>query len=266
MNASTETATAAAAESRLFRGGISDWALFLLAVISLGLLTWASFTRLTADQFFWVRVIDSAICLVFAIELTLHWRLAGWNAAYVRRNWYAVLGIIPAAHPVVFAVPALVALLLVIRLARALDRVLGAGFTWRLLNRVRELVVNAISGVVTIAVLNEVADVLVKGTYTRNISRALTENQDELRAMVMEKLRDDPQTGKLAWVPYHNEIAASVIDTVLRVTEEILKDPRTDQLVADLLRENISQLRAAVENVHRDDPIVNPPVERSANV
>jgi hypothetical protein len=64
--------------------------------------------------------------------------------------------------------------------------------------------------------------------------------------MVREKLRNDPQAGRFKRMPFYNEIIESVTDTVLRVTEQVLLDPRTDELVADMLRENISQIRSAV--------------------
>ena len=34
----------------------------------------------------------------------------------------------------------------------------------------------------------------------------------------------------------------------MRVLEEVLTDPRTDELVADLLRENLQQIRSAIES------------------
>ena len=132
------------------------------------------------------------------------------------------------------------------RFGRAIDRVLGDGFTYRLINRVKDPIVGAISGVVTIAMLDRVADVLAKGTYTKNIARALADNEADLRTMVMEKLKADPQLGRLSRLPYHDAIVQSVVSAVLRVTEDVLKDPRTDALVADMLRENLEQLRAAV--------------------
>ncbi len=48
-----------------------------------------------------------------------------------------------------------------------------------------------------------------------------------------------------------------VSDTTLRVILEILADPRTDELVSDMLRDNITQIRQAVRE--RPDP---PPARR----
>src|SRR5258708_22312188 len=96
------------------------------------------------------------------------------------------------------------------RFGMATDRAVGEEFTYRMVNRFRDAIVDSISGAVTVAVLDEVAEVLTKGTYTRNISRALEENRAELRAMILEKLRDDPQTGRLRRLPFYDDIVESV--------------------------------------------------------
>jgi len=236
----------------LFSGGITDWILFALAMLSLLLLAWQNFFHVSKEALWWIRTVDYTVCSIFAFEFFYHWRQDGWTRHYLARNWYAFLGMIPVSHGMFHDWPILRFILTMARLARAIDRVLGHGFTLRLLNRVKDTVVNAVSGVITVAVLDEVADVLVKGTYTRNIANALEENQNELRDMVREKLRNDPQAGRFKRMPFYNEIIESVTDTVLRVTEQVLLDPRTDELVADMLRENIAQIRSAVAEQTRN--------------
>ena len=49
--------------------------------------------------------------------------------------------------------------------------------------------------------LDEVADVIQIGHYTRNISAALVENHDELVALVAEKVRADPATRVVSRLP-----------------------------------------------------------------
>ena len=64
--------------------------------------------------------------------------------------------------------------------------------------------------------------------------------------MVAEKIRDDPTAGRLYLVPFHDRIIETASETTLRVILEVLADPRTDELVSDMLRDNITQIRAAV--------------------
>ncbi len=100
----------------------------------------------------------------------------------------------------------------------------------------------------TIVVLDEVAAVLQTGHYTRNISEALKENHDELKALVAEKVRHDPNVRLIGRLPGYDMIVNEVSETTLRVLIEMLDDPRTDELISDLLRNNLEQIKQAVRD------------------
>jgi len=109
-----------------------------------------------------------------------------------------------------------------------------------------DALVEAIREPITLAVLDEVSDVLRSGHYSQNVARALAENRPYLRAMVLEKVKQDRTVGRLSALPFHDSVVQAATDTTLRVLLEILVDPRTDELVADILRENVEQIRADV--------------------
>jgi hypothetical protein len=98
----------------------------------------------------------------------------------------------------------------------------------------------------TIVVLDEVAAVIQTGHYTRNISAALVENHDELKHLVTEKVSQDPNVRLISRLPGYNAVVGEVTETTLRVLIEMLGDPRTDELINDLLRNNLEQIRNAV--------------------
>jgi hypothetical protein len=98
----------------------------------------------------------------------------------------------------------------------------------------------------TIVVLDEVAAVIQTGHYTKNISDALVENHDELKALVTEKVSEDPNVRLISRLPGYGTIVGEVTETTLRVLIEMLSDPRTDELISDLLRNNLEQIRLAV--------------------
>ena len=125
----------------------------------------------------------------------------------------------------------------------------------RVINRVSERVIDLIKKPITIAVLDEVAQVLEAGHYTQSLAAALRENEEQIRAMIAEKVADDPTTRHLRLVPFHEQIVAQTTDTTLRIVLAVLADPRTDELVSDVLRNNLVQLRAAV---HADSPEIWP--------
>jgi hypothetical protein len=119
-------------------------------------------------------------------------------------------------------------------------------FVVRLINRTSDRVVDAVKKPVTIAVLDEVADVVQAGSYTRNIAAALRENHAQLSQMVSEKILADRSTRRVGLLPFHDRVINDVTETALRIVFEVLADPRTDELISDLVRDNISQLREAV--------------------
>jgi hypothetical protein len=149
-------------------------------------------------------------------------------------------------------------------LARALvRRGLHTPFVIRRLNRLAESFVDQIKRPITIAVLDEVADVIQTGHYTKNISSALVENRDELVALVSEKVRQDPASRVVNRLPGYDAIVGQVSETTLRVLIEMLGDPRMDELVSDLLRNNLQQIKQAVRARENLDVPPHPPPDPS---
>ena len=225
---------------------VVDWAMLALAVVSVALLVYAIFgdaSPATAQAIF---IADYLVCAVFAAEFLWRWWATGWDRRFPVRNWYEILGMIPVSHPALRGFRLLRIVVLVMRLARAADRALGEQFTIRLVRRLSGAIIEEIKRPITVAVLDEVVAVLQTGHYSRNVARALQENRAELRAMILEKIKEDDQAGRLSALPFHDDIVRAVADVVLRVLHEVLNDPRTDELVADVLRENVEQIRLAV--------------------
>ena len=123
----------------------------------------------------------------------------------------------------------------------------------RMINHASDRVIDTVKRPITIAVLDEVAAVLETGHYTRNIASALEENQLEIKQMVAEKIKHDPAAGRINLLPFHDWIIEQASETTMRVIFEILADPRTDELVSDMLRDNITQIRLAVRARQNED-------------
>lgn len=236
---------------RVHRVRAVDWLMVVLAIVSVGMLVWVW----VADPPHATQVLlfkfDVGICAVFLVEFLWRWRTAGWGWRFLGRNWFEILGMIPVSHPALRAFRLLRVIVLLARLGRAADRTIGDAVTQRLVNRFLGTVIDVLKKPVTVAVLEEVVAVLRTGHYAKNISRALAENRTELREMVLDKIKADPAAGRLKILPFHDEIIGTVTDTTIRVVLEMLADPRTDELISDTLRENIDQIRSAVD---RDEP------------
>ncbi|TAM10119.1 MAG: ion transporter [Nevskiaceae bacterium] len=226
-----------------------DWLMLLLAVVSIALLVWEGLSVPDIATRQRITLADNSICAVFLVEFLYRWMRAGWQRSFLLRNWYDILGMIPISNPALRGLRLLRVVRIIVLLSRfgiAADRAIGEEFTYRIVNRFRQTLVAAISDTVTIAVMDQVADVLHKGTYTKNIVNALEHNEAELRQMVFEKLRTDPRTGPLTRLPFYRSVVDGVMDSIIDITRNILDDPRTDSLIADILSGNIRQLKEAV--------------------
>lgn len=222
---------------------VVDALMILLAFVSVGLLLYAVLGDVERDTQQRIFYTDTTICAVFAAEFGWRWRRAGWRRSFFWRNWYEVVGMIPLSHPALRAFRLLRVVVVVARVARLADRTAGDRFSERMVTRLLSPVVEAIKHPITLAVLDEVSDVLRSGHYTHNIAKALEQNRSEIRQMVLEKLKEDRQVGRLSMLPFHDRVVDAGVDTTMRVIFEVLDDPRTDELVGDLLRENLLQIR-----------------------
>lgn len=226
-----------------------DWLMLALALISVVVLSWATFGDVSEETMRWVVIGDYIVCSIFLIEFLFRWREAGWQASFPLRRWYEVLGMIPVSDPALRGLRLLRVIRVVVllsRLGRAADRALGEEVVYRIVRRVLGMIIGIIKRPITVAVIGEVADVLQKGQYTRNISRALEANRQTLTNTILEKVAADSRTGYLSRLPFYRDVAQVSADTSLSVVLEVLNDPRTDALVADILRENLDQIREAI--------------------
>jgi hypothetical protein len=238
----------AAAELR--KVSLGDWIMSLSSVASLALGLWLGFWRPSDDGLrHTLYGVDLAICALFGLRLLSRLFRYGGTSRFWASAWWELLAIVPMAMPwagtTTFPLVAL-CLARAIRAVETGDDVVGDAVTVFLIDHFSAPIVDAIKRPITVAVLDEVIDVIQTGTYAANVREALDENRTELEAMVHDLVMADPTTGKLRYVPFHDEIVHLVSDTVLRVVEGALEDPRTTELISDVIRNSADQLRTAV--------------------
>ncbi|AYF73078.1 ion transporter [Nocardia yunnanensis] len=240
-----------------------DFVMLALAIVSVVLVAWVTFFPVAAHTYRTIRVVDYTICGVFLAEFLWRWRREGWSWTFPFVYWYEVLGMIPVTSPFFRGFRLLRIVVIAVRLGRVADRAFGDRITAAVVNRSIGAIVDAVKRPVTMAVLEEVAQVLRTGQYTRNIAGALEENRSEIDRMILEIIRQDPQLGRVRYLPFHEDIIRGIADASFRVVFQVLADPRTDELVADVLRENVNQMREAVrQGVHVPESIDHRLVQR----
>jgi hypothetical protein len=237
------------------RGTPLDWALLVLAAVSVVLNAWFLLgpqPPYAGSGLAWhhrLLDLDLAVAVVFALAICLTWLRSWVGRIYLRRHWWEVPALVPFLLPVAGEHHWVLWVVGIARVARLVDRtdnIFGDRFTAALVKHFADPIVDSIRRPVTVAVLDEVAAVMKKGTYAANIKRAIDENRSELEAMVLDLVREDQATGRLRYLPFHDELVRSTTDTVLRILDRALADPRTTELIGDVIRTSTDQVREAV--------------------
>ncbi|WP_235739115.1 ion transporter [Nocardioides alcanivorans] len=231
--------------------GWADWTMLLIAVVSVALLAWITFWDVSPRVERRVIIADYTICALFLVEFLWRWRRSRESWRFPLRNWYEIIGMIPLTNPWFRSFRLLRIVVVLIRLGRVADRAVGDRVTAAVIKHSTDTLVEAIKRPITVAVMDEVAAVLQTGHYTQNIAAALHENRKELDTMIVELVKQDSRIGRLKRLPFHDDVVRLVSDTVFRLVFEVLNDPRTDELISDVLRENLDQMRQAVRERDR---------------
>lgn len=226
-----------------------DWILLALAIVSIGMLAYETWGNPTPEQTRQILLADLVIIGIFAIEFALRWAKDDRPKTFIWRNWYDLLGMIPVAHPAIrgfrlFRIIRIVVLLS--RFARATDRALGQEFVFRFVGKFKNTLAEALVGVVTLRVLEETEDVILKGRYTQNLADAIEARGDEMLTIAVEKVKDDPEVGAVRHIPYFEQIVATTSRVSQRILIDLLRDPRMDDIVKGIIKQNTDQIKAEI--------------------
>jgi len=132
------------------------------------------------------------------------------------------------------------------RFGRAADRALGEEFTARMVRRFKDVIVEIIGDAVTVRVIDMTLDVLQKGEYTRNLADHLERHGDEMMGIIVDRVKTDEQLGRVRHVPFFDDLVATSSRVTQRLLIDLLRDDRMDQMVKDVIRQNVEQIREAV--------------------
>lgn len=236
------------------RRSLTDWTLVLLVWLALVPNAWLLFwppAQQSGKHALWYA--DLALAVLLALSICWRWLRFRIGRIYLRMHWWEVPALFPFIVPVVGQWRWVLTLVLLARIVRVVDRtdnVVGDRITAALITHFSDPIIDTIRRPITVAVLDEVIAVIETGTYAANVKAALDENHAELEAMVRELVNEDPTTGKLRYVPFHDDIVQIASRTVLRLVDRALDDPRTTELVSDIIRNSASQIRTAVRARH----------------
>ena len=195
--------------------------------------------------------VDLAISVLLGLGILWRWMRFRIGRRYLRARLWEIPALFPFIIPTVGHWQIVLWLVLACRVARVVDRTdsyFGDKIIAALIEHFSAPIVDAIKKPITIAVMDEVIDVLRVGTYALNVRDALDENHDEIEQMVRDLVHNDPATKKFKYVPFHDEILKMIADTALRIVNGALADPRTTEIIEDAIRNSAEQIRYALHN------------------
>ena len=95
-------------------------------------------------------------------------------------------------------------------------------------------------------------DLFIEGRAQQVIASAshliqlIEENYDELKALAADKIRTDSGIPIVSRIPGYDKVVGQASESVMHVLIAMLADPRMDEFVSDLLRNNLEQIQSAV--------------------
>lgn len=226
-----------------------DWLMLSLALLSVGLLAYETWGDPTPEQTRQILLADYVIIGIFATEFAIRWARDDNKRTFLWRNWYDLVGMVPVHTPALrgfrlFRILRIVVLLS--RFARATDRALGQEFVYQMAGKFKDALVDAVSGAVTLRVLEETQDVILKGRYAHNLADAIEERGDEILDIIVEKVVHDPDVGRIRHMPFFEEIVGTSSRVTQRILIDLLRDERMSLMVQDIIRQNVDQIKASV--------------------
>lgn len=192
-----------------------DVIMLVLGAVSFGLLVWITAFTVSDGARELAIYLDYALCLVFLAEFLWQWRLAGWAWVHPLLRWYDIVGMIPVATPYVRGLRLLRIVVIIARYNRDSDRPR-----------------------MTDAFIDRLAHTIVAGAAT-----SMERNQAAMETVIMQSIHADDSVRRLRHLPFHETMVRLVAEAAYRILFQAMTDPRTDEFVAEMLRDNMGQMR-----------------------
>lgn len=231
------------------RLGLADAFVLLLALASVALVLAQAFAEADAGRERAIRWAEYGLIALFALEFLFALARHDHRVAYAVRNWYEILALVPVAGGPTLGLswyPLLATAVCLARFGRVVDRLFGDEAFHRAVARAKAVAVESVADAVTLRVLDQTLAVLQKGEYTRNLADTLEAHGDDMMAIVTEKVKADPEVGAIRHVPFFDVAVATSAKVTQRILVDLLRDPRMDQMVKDIIAHNVRQIRAEV--------------------
>ena len=223
------------------------WAALILSIISLvPLIIWvASRSQILSNSWYWL---DVGFSLFFVLEFVTRSGFR-WNpSGYTRSHFFDFIAIVPALVLVHFNVPLYsvwVWIILIARVVRVLDRVLGDGFIRRNVLAIAEGFEEEITDRVMIRILDRVQADLDRGKFGEALGTVFEGNKAQVLQEISAQHPQILKTG-IARMAGINKAVERAEEQVYDAIVKILKSSQIDKTIRESVDTTFSTLREGV--------------------
>ncbi len=235
---------------------ILDIIMIALAAFSVILLVIEYIVSLSPQQQLFIIYADLVIVGIFLIEYIYNIRKSESKIDYVIERWYDLLGMIPAAHPLlrgfrlfrIFRVAVIAA-----RLQRTLNLAFGENILFRILNRYKNLIVDELYHMMTIRSLDLISEMIGQTDYSNSVKKVVLKRQDDINNMMIEKMDKYVQPSWIANNFIYRRFRDQTSSMMTGIILDTLEDEKTNEIMVEVIKEILEDLRAdVIEGKHKD--------------
>jgi voltage-gated potassium channel len=232
-----------------YRHPVLHWAAFVLSLIALGppIMWLVSPAQVISTSWVWF---DAGISVFFLLEFFTRSGFRWSPLSYSASRFYDFIAIVPVGVLMYYDIRYAVVwqwIILIARIIRVLDRLLGDGFVKRNVLALTAAFEEEITDRVMVRILDRVHDDLVRGRFAAVVGDALLQNKHSLLNRIK---KEHPVRGFGAGL-----MRVTGLDLALERAEErtydsiveILKSPEMEKAIHDSIDSSFSVLRAEVE-------------------
>lgn len=228
-----------------------DYAILLLAFLSLLLFILYHTDKLTGQDVDALRVIDLTLVTLYAGAFGLKWLIADRRIRWIRRNAFYALGAFPLTFP--FLVPdrffiVVQVIIVVLRTGEALDRAFGARILQGMFARYQYMVVEELTQPLLMRLAVVLEDSVTSRDYATAIGKSLDERRDLIEAAVKRAIQASPKLSRLnefgpvnRWI---DETTGEMVDAV----HAALTGPEINTIIREGLQDAFAELKKGIED------------------
>lgn len=223
------------------------WAALVLSIISLvPLIIWVVRpSQILSTSWYWL---DIGFSLLFILEFITRSGFR-WNpSGYTRSHFFDFVAIVPVLVLAHFTVPfysVWVWVVLIARVVRALDRILGDGFIPRNLLAIAEGFEEEITDRVTLRILDRTEADLDRGKFGNAIGDVFEKNKGQVLQEIREQHPRALESGLAEFVGINKAVQRAeeqIYDAIVR----FLKSPEIDKTIRESINSTFSTIRQGV--------------------